>query len=66
MSENFLGIFPELIPRNIHSKAPIFPKEKFRVIFAIEILQGTNAECTRNFSHGIIPTFYFQITREGF
>jgi hypothetical protein len=25
----------------------------------MEILQGTNAECTRNFSHGIIPTFYW-------
>jgi hypothetical protein len=23
-SENFLGIFPKLIPRNIHSKTPIF------------------------------------------
>jgi hypothetical protein len=43
-----------------------------------EILLGTNAECTRNFSHGIIPIFYwlfpkeffqwkkFQLTKEGF
>jgi hypothetical protein len=23
----------------------------------MEILLGTNAECTRNFSHGIIPLF---------
>jgi hypothetical protein len=37
MSENFLGIFPKLILRNIHSKTTI--------------LLGTNAECTPNFSH---------------
>jgi hypothetical protein len=24
----------------------------------MEILLGTNAECTRTFSHGIIPTFF--------
>jgi hypothetical protein len=34
------------------------PKEKFRLIFAMEILLETNAECTQNFSHWIIPTFY--------
>jgi hypothetical protein len=25
----------------------------------MEILLGTNAECSRNFSQGIIPTFYW-------
>jgi hypothetical protein len=33
MSENFLRIFPVLIP-----------KEKFRIIFGMEILLGTNME----------------------
>jgi hypothetical protein len=55
-SENFLGIFPKFVLRNIHSKTN-FPKEKFRVIFAMKILLGTNEERTRNFYHGIIPTF---------
>jgi hypothetical protein len=52
MSENFLGIFAKLIPWNIH-----IPKEKFQVIFAMDILLGTNAKYTWNFSYGIIPTF---------
>jgi hypothetical protein len=51
MSENLLGIFPKLIPRNIHSKTTSY--------ICMEILLGTNAECTRNFSHGIIPTFFW-------
>jgi hypothetical protein len=34
-------------------------KEKFQLIFVIEILLGTNAEYTRNFSHEIIRTFYW-------
>jgi hypothetical protein len=37
-------------------------KEKFRLIFAMEILLGTNAECTWNFSHETISTFYGTFT----
>jgi hypothetical protein len=48
MSENLLGISPKLITRTIHS---------IRLIFAMKILIGTNAEYTRNVSHGLIPTF---------
>jgi hypothetical protein len=61
-SENRSELFHDYVgkfPWNIHSKKPIFLKEKFRVIFGMEILLGTNAERTRNFSHGIIPTFYW-------
>jgi hypothetical protein len=46
MSENLLGIFPKLIPRNIHSKTTSY--------ICMEILLGTNAECTRNF-FGFFP-----------
>jgi hypothetical protein len=59
MSENFLGIVPKLIPRNIHSKTQISLRKNSELNLAIEILLGTNAERTRNFSHGIIPTFYW-------
>jgi hypothetical protein len=58
MYENFLGIFPKLIPRSIHSKTPIFLR-KIQSYICMEILLGTKAECTRNFSHGIIPTFFW-------
>jgi hypothetical protein len=56
MSENLLGVFPKLIPWTIHSKHNNITKEIFRLKFAMEILLGTN---TGNFSHGIIPTFYW-------
>jgi hypothetical protein len=58
MSENFLGILPKLIPRNFHSETPIFIR-KIPSYIRMEILLGTNAECTWNFSHGIIPTFFW-------
>jgi hypothetical protein len=32
----------------------------------MEILLGTNAECTRKFSHGIIPTFFGFFPKEFF
>jgi hypothetical protein len=57
MSENSLEIFPMLIPRTIHSNTNT--KEKFRLKLAMEVLLGTNAESTRYFSHGIVPTFYW-------
>jgi hypothetical protein len=50
-----VGIFPKLIHRTTHIKHSNITKEKF----AIKILLGTNSECTRNFSHGIIPIFYW-------
>jgi hypothetical protein len=55
----FFGIYPKLVPRTIHSKHTNIPNEKFRLISGMENLLGTNAECTRNFSHGIIPAFYW-------
>jgi hypothetical protein len=55
----FFGICPKLVPRTIHSNHTNIPNEKFRLISGMEILLGTNAECTRNFSHGIIPAFYW-------
>jgi hypothetical protein len=45
--ENILGIFPKLIPRNIQQ----FFLGKLPSYICMEILLGTNAECTRNFSH---------------
>jgi hypothetical protein len=44
MSKNFLGVFPKLIPRTIHSKHINITKEKLRLKFALKILLRTNAE----------------------
>jgi hypothetical protein len=46
--EKFLGIFRDNVE--------IDSKKKIRLIFAIKILLGTNAECARYFFHGINPT----------
>jgi hypothetical protein len=61
MSENFLAIFPKLIPRNIHSKTPIFLGKNSELYICMEILQGTNAEFTWKRCRSLDKETYYNV-----
>jgi hypothetical protein len=67
MSENFLGIIPKLIPRNIHSKTSIGILEALLVSFGATTLHANNSDQNPSLviSIGKIPSYicYGNFTR---
>jgi hypothetical protein len=68
--EKFLRIFPKIGRNFSENRSEFFNKyvgkfprnfslEKIPSYICVEIFLGTIAECTRNFSHGTISTFFW-------